>query len=221
MTRLTILLALIPIAYLIGSIPFGLIVGKAKGIDPRTAGSGNIGATNLGRLLGGRYFALVFALDLLKGLIPTLAASAVLGFHVDNWRDCLLWIGVGLAAILGHAFSIFLKFHGGKGVATSAGIMLGIYPYFTFAGLTAIAIWIVIFLMTRYVSVASIIGALSFAAAYLVIGVLRGWPITDVQLPLLCLDVAIPLLIIYKHRGNIARLRAGTELRFAPKSNAN
>jgi glycerol-3-phosphate acyltransferase PlsY len=145
----------------------------------------------------------------------------VLGFHVDNGRDCLLWIGVGLAAILGHAFSIFLKFHGGKGVATSAGIMLGIYPYFTFAGLIAIAIWVVIFLITRYVSVASIIGALSFAAAFMAIGLFRGWPITDAQLPLSCLDVAIPLLIIYKHRGNIARLRAGTELRFAPKSNAN
>lgn len=221
MNRLTILLTVAAAAYVIGSIPFGLIVGKAKGIDPRTAGSKNIGATNLGRLLGGRYFALVFLLDLLKGLIPVLAAGAILGFHIDNGQDCLLWILAGVAAILGHLFSIFLKFRGGKGVATSAGVILGIYPYFFFPGLFAMTIWLMVFLITRYVSLASIIGSLSFLGLYIVVALLCGWPIEGAQLPLLCLGTAIPLLIVYKHRANIARLRAGTELRFTSKSHAN
>src|ERR1700691_6261496 len=136
-----ILLMLIPTAYVVGSIPFGLIVGKAKGIDPRTSGSGNIGATNLGRLLGARYFALVFTLDLLKGALPSLAAGAVISFRIEDRQSCLLWIAVAAAAVLGHVFSLFLKLKGGKGVATTAGVFLGIYPYFTFAGLIAILIF--------------------------------------------------------------------------------
>jgi glycerol-3-phosphate acyltransferase PlsY len=211
-----LLLLLIPLAYLVGSIPFGLIVGKAKGIDPRTSGSGNIGATNLGRLLGARYFALVFTLDLLKGALPTLAAGAVIGFRIEDRQTCLLWIAVAAAAVLGHVFSLFLKFKGGKGVATTAGVFLGIYPYFTFAGLIAILIFIIVFRITRYISVGSILAASSFPAAYIAIGLGR-WPMIDAQLPLLCFAILIPLLIIYKHRGNIARLRAGTELRAGPK----
>src|SRR5580658_2080824 len=92
-----ILACLIPVAYLIGSIPFGLLVGNAKGIDPRKAGSGNIGATNVGRLLGAKYFALVFCLDVLKGAVPPLAAGAIIGFRVQNWQTCLLWMAVAAA----------------------------------------------------------------------------------------------------------------------------
>ncbi|MGD0540874.1 MAG: glycerol-3-phosphate 1-O-acyltransferase PlsY [Tepidisphaeraceae bacterium] len=217
MTNDGILFILIPLAYVVGSIPFGLIVGKAKGIDPRAGGSGNIGATNLGRLLGARYFALVFTLDLLKGAVPTLAAGAVIGYRIDDRQTCLLWIAVAVAAVLGHVFSLFLKFKGGKGVATTAGVVLGIYPYFTFAGLVAIVVFIIVFRITRYISVGSILAALSFPAAYIAIGLGR-WPITDAQLPLLGFSILIPLLIIYKHRGNIARLRAGTELRAGGKS---
>src|SRR3954468_18142979 len=101
MTDRMLLLAFVPLAYVIGSVPFGLIVGRAKGIDPRKAGSGNIGATNLGRLLGGRYFALVFTLDLLKGMIPVLAAGAILHFAPRTALDYLLWLLVGAAAIFG------------------------------------------------------------------------------------------------------------------------
>src|SRR3954465_10260195 len=111
------LLILVPIAYVLGSVPFGLIVGLAKGIDPRKAGSGNIGATNIGRLLGGRFFAIVFTLDFLKGLLPTLAASWVV-HRTENALVAsiyLLWLTVGFAAILGHMFSAFLGFKGGKG----------------------------------------------------------------------------------------------------------
>src|SRR5882724_11865333 len=133
MTTAQQLLILIPTAYLLGSIPFGLIVGLAKGIDPRKSGSGNIGATNVGRLLGGRFFALVFSLDLLKGLLPMLAAAWVVRRHTtppDATLYCL-WILVGFATICGHMFSCFLRFKGGKGVATSIGVVFGLYPYYT------------------------------------------------------------------------------------------
>src|SRR5687768_16740448 len=161
---------MIPVAYAVGSIPFGLIVGLAKGVDPRKSGSGKIGATNLGRLLGGKYFALVFTLDLLKGMLPMLAASFVLRSESLTTTDYLLWLGVGMAAILGHMFSVFLKFKGGKGVATSAGVMLGLYPYFTGPGLVAIGAFLLIVLVTRYISVGSMGGAVIFPIAYVVIG---------------------------------------------------
>jgi glycerol-3-phosphate acyltransferase PlsY len=217
MTNDNLLFILIPLAYLVGSIPFGLIVGKARGIDPRTSGSGNIGATNLGRLLGPKYFAIVFTLDLLKGALPTLAAGAVIGFRTIDRQTCLLWIAVAAAAVLGHVFSLFLKFKGGKGVATTAGVVLGIYPYFTFAGLIAIAVFIIVFRITRYISVGSILAAMSFPAAYISLSSFGRWPMTEAHLPLLCFAILIPLLIIYKHRANIARLRAGTELRAGTK----
>ena len=202
-----LLAALIPIAYVIGSIPFGLVVGLAKGVDPRKAGSGNIGATNVGRLLGGRYFALVFAMDLLKGLIPTAVAVAASS-------DVFVWLLVGFATIVGHMFSLFLKFKGGKGVATSAGVLLGIFPFFTYPGVIAILTFLVLFKTTRYVSVASMGGAGIFPIAYVAVGLIMGWPIFGRQLPLLVFACLVAVLIIYKHRTNIARLRAGTENRF-------
>ena len=211
-------LALIPLAYFIGAIPFGLIVGKAKGIDPRTAGSGNIGATNLGRLLGGKFFALVFTLDLLKGLLPVLAAGALLRFAPHDPRDYLAWLAVGAAAIAGHMFSIFLGFKGGKGVATSAGVLLGVFPFYTIPGLFAVAVWGIVFLTTRYVSVASMLGAMFFPIAYIAVGVGMGWRVFGAQWPLLAFAIVVPAMIIYKHRGNIARLRAGTENRFAKRT---
>ncbi len=204
---------LIPVAYLVGSIPFGLLVGRWRGIDPRQHGSGNIGATNLGRLLGGRYFALVFTLDLLKGLAPVLAAGWLLGWRAASAANCLLWMGVGFAAILGHVFSLFLKFKGGKGVATSAGVALGIYPYYTAPGLVAAAVFILIFKGWRYVSLASIVGALVFPLAYIGLAAVRGWPIFGAQLPLLIFALAICAMIIWKHRSNIGRLLRGTENR--------
>jgi glycerol-3-phosphate acyltransferase PlsY len=218
-TAQVIVLALIPVAYLLGSVPFGLIVGLVKGIDPRNAGSGNIGATNLGRLLGGKYFALVFTLDMLKGMLPMLAASFVLRgeSRALATSDYLLWLGLGLAAILGHMFSVFLKFKGGKGVATSAGVMLGLWPYFTGPGLVAIGAFVLIVLVTRYISLGSMGGAIVFPVAYVVIGRWRGWDVFGAQLPLLVFGVLVALLIIYKHRSNIARLMEGTEPKLGKK----
>jgi glycerol-3-phosphate acyltransferase PlsY len=217
MTRAQILLAMIPAGYLIGSIPFGLLVGLARGIDPRKSGSGNIGATNVGRLLGGKFFALVFTLDLLKGALPTLAAGAVLKFHPANQAGYLLWVLVAFAAIFGHLFSIFLSFKGGKGVATSAGVLLGIFPYFTLPAAFAVAAFAIVFALTRTVSLGSMLGSSAFPIAYIAIGLIQGWGITQAQLPLLVFSILVPAMIIYKHRGNIARLRAGKEMKIGEK----
>lgn len=224
MTRTQLaLLALIPVAYLLGSIPFGLLVGFWRGVDVRKQGSGNIGATNVGRLLGGKFFALVFILDLLKGLVPTLAAALILRKTVASpaMLDYLLWLLVGFAVIAGHMFSLFLRFKGGKGVATSTGVILGVFPYFTGATAVGILVWLALFKLTRYVSVASMLGAAAYAAAYVIIGLLYHWPILGTQLPLLVFSILIAAMIIWKHRGNIARLRAGTEHRISPRQTAS
>ena len=204
---------LIPVAYVLGSVPFGLMVGKSRGVDPRTAGSGNIGATNVGRLLGRRFFALVFLLDMLKGLLPMLIAGAVLGWRAADRTAYLLWLAVGFAAILGHMFSVFLRFKGGKGVATSCGVLLGLFPYFTLPGVLGLAVWVAVFKTSRYVSLASMLAAVAFPVAYVLIGLAMDWPVFGDQLPLLLFGVLIAALIVFKHRGNITRLRAGTEPR--------
>lgn len=211
-------LLLIPAGYVLGSVPFGLMVGKSKGIDPRTAGSGNIGATNVGRLLGKKFFVMVYLLDLLKGLLPMVAAGAVLRGAAQDPKTFLLWLLVGFAAILGHMFSLFLGFKGGKGVATSSGVVLGLFPYFTIPGLLALLLWFATFKLTRYVSLASIVAAVAFPVLYVIIGIVFGWPIIDSQWPLLAFAVLVAVMIVWKHRTNIARLRAGTEHRFDPSS---
>ena len=213
------LIALIPVAYVLGSVPFGLIVGLARGVDPRTAGSGNIGATNVGRLLGGKFFALVFVLDLLKGLIPALAASWIVHRRGGepspaDWRVYLLWLLVGFAAIAGHMFSLFLRFKGGKGVATSAGVMLGVWPYYTLPAIGAIAAWGAVFARWRIISLASMAGAVAFPVAYAVVWGIRGELLNRQRWPLLAFAVLVGAMVVWKHRSNIARLRAGTEPRF-------
>jgi glycerol-3-phosphate acyltransferase PlsY len=155
-----------------------------------------------------------------KSLVPMLIASAVVHRVPLAQRDPWLyldWLLVGFAAVLGHMFSIFLKFKGGKGVATSTGMMLGLWPYFTLPGVVAIAVFIVVFYTWRYISLGSIAGAVTLPIAYLLIGLARGWPVLGTQHSLLIFSVLMSALIIYKHRTNIARLRAGTEPRFTTK----
>lgn len=215
MTSLQMLLILIPLAYLAGSIPFGLIVGKMKGIDVRKAGSGNIGATNVARLLGRRFFFLVFFLDLSKGLLPVLAGGLVLHYHgidVPSPAQIGLWLGIAVAAVLGHMYSLFLRFTGGKGVATSAGVVLGLFPYFTWPALICLGIWIIIFTIWRYVSLGSIVAAGAFPLLFIAFWGIRGHPL------LLAASILLAILIIAKHRTNIARLRAGTEMRVGRKT---
>ena len=209
------LAVLVLIAYVIGSIPFGLLIGLSKGIDVRTAGSNNIGASNVGRLLGRRYFWIVFGLDGFKGLLPMLAASVVV--HTSRVPATPgvygLWMAVGFAALVGHMFSLFLKFRGGKGVATTAGIVLGLWPYYTFTGVIMLSVFGVVFQLTRYISLGSMIGALAFPASYVPIALAMGWGPFGPQWPLTVFSGLVAFLVIYKHRSNIARLRAGTENR--------
>ena len=216
----TLLLVLIPLAYLLGSVPFGLLVGLAKGVDPRTQGSGNIGATNVARLLGGEYFGIVFTLDMLKSFVPMMVASFIVGRAPGepDWHIYFLWLLVGFAAVIGHMFPVFLKFKGGKGVATSAGLILGLYPYYTIPALCSIGIWILIFWIWRIVSLASIVGTMTFPPLYVIFALLWREPVFEDRTPLLIFAVVTASLIVFRHRGNIRRLRDGTEAKFTRKT---
>lgn len=203
-------------AYLLGSVPFGLLLTRAHGKDLRSIGSGNIGATNVARALGRKWAYVCFAFDVLKGVVPMLATLPLvraLSNQQEAGRVTLLWLwlAVGCAAILGHIFPIYLKFKGGKGVATSFGVALGLWPYFTFCALFAIAIWVVVVLLGRYVSLASMVASIAFPLVLIVsILLVPGWDYENLW-PLLIVAWAIPLMVILRHRENIKRLIAGTE----------
>jgi len=203
-------------SYLLGSIPFGLLIAKAHGKDLRSIGSGNIGATNVSRALGRKWAYLCFGLDVLKGLLPMLATLSLarpLSTQSPTERVVLLWLwlAVGCAAILGHIFPIYLKLKGGKGVATSFGVALGLWPYYTICASFAVAVWVVVVLIWRYVSLASIGASVTFPLVLiLAIIVSPGWDFVNLW-PLLVAATAIPLMVIVRHRENIRRLIAGTE----------
>lgn len=197
--------------YVLGSVPFGLFVGKFKGIDVRTAGSGNIGATNVGRLLGRKFGGLVLVLDALKGWVPTYTAGAMLQDRIEPSPALYLaWLGVGLACVLGHNFPIYLNFKGGKGVATSLGVVLGVH-YFLYPGLIAFGVWIILVVLTKYVSAGSIAAAVTMPVAYVAIALKQQWQPFGNQLPLTLFAALVAGLIIFRHRANIQRLLAGTE----------
>lgn len=197
-------------AYLLGSVPFGLIIAMAHGKDLRTIGSGNIGATNLSRALGKKWAYLCFCLDVVKGLAPVLAATFILS-SPPAVKDLFLWLAVGCAAVLGHIFPIYIKFKGGKGVATSFGVALGLWPYYTICSVFAFAVWVITVLLWRYISLASIVASLTFPIALILAIVFKpGWDFTNLW-PLLTAAIAIPLTVIIRHRQNIRRLIKGTE----------
>lgn len=183
-------------AYCIGSIPTGLLLAKALGgVDIRTKGSGNIGATNVYRTLGRKIGLLTLVGDCLKGLLPVLAAKAL--------QLPVGWIAlIGIAAFLGHIFPIFLRFKGGKGVATALGVFLAISPL---AVLGALVIFIVVLVSRKYVSLASI-------AAAAVMPVLTTLIYRNATV--VAMSLVISVIVILKHHENIARLRNGTESKF-------
>ena len=181
-------------AYLIGSIPFGVIVGRLRGFDPRAVGSGNIGMTNVARAGGSSAAALTFAGDVLKGAVPVAAARA-LGFLPSE----LAWIA--LAAFAGSIFSIFLRFSGGKGVSAALGVWVVLAPSALLFAMAAFAIVLVSF---RIISLASIVAALAIPIAVLAVGGPR---------PYLVLALAISALVLVRHFENIQRLLSGAEPR--------
>ncbi|HUF61602.1 MAG TPA: glycerol-3-phosphate 1-O-acyltransferase PlsY [Verrucomicrobiales bacterium] len=191
-------------AWLTGSIPFGFFAGRIKGIDIRDHGSGNIGATNVLRVIGKPWGFTVFCLDVLKGLVPVLACRWVAPQEAP-WS--FLPIAAAVAAILGHNYTPWLRFRGGKGIATSAGAFAGLSPV---AVAVAVLAWLAIFALTRYVAVASIVGAIMLSLTVGVLCLLD--PGTSPAL--LGLSLLVTFLAVWRHRSNIARLRAGTENRF-------
>jgi len=200
---------LIVLAYLFGSVPFGVLIAKVYGKDLRSIGSGNIGATNVARALGKKWAYVCFVLDCLKGLIPMLIAKLIIGELTVVALS--LWLTVGCAAIMGHVFPIYLKFKGGKGVATSLGVVLGLYPYYTIPGITALAIWAGTVLIWRYISLASITAAVAFPISLIVsIGLLGDWRFLQLW-PLIVVALIMGLLVIVRHAENIKRLLEGSE----------
>jgi len=197
-------------AYLLGSIPFGLIIAKLHGKDLRSIGSGNIGATNLSRALGRRWAYFCFCLDVLKGLVPMLVAAVFLSSRPGTGQ-LFLALAVGCAAVSGHILPIYVKFRGGKGVATSFGVALGLWPYYTICALFAIAIWVVVLLLWRYISLASIIASIAFPVALILAIIIRSdWDFARLW-PLLITATAMPLMVVIRHAENIKRILAGTE----------
>ena len=196
---------LILTGYLIGSIPFGFLAGKLRGIDIREHGSGNIGATNVLRTLGKSIGIPVLILDVLKGVVPVLIAKQ----YSDS---SLIHIVTAFTTIMGHNYTVWLRFKGGKGIATSAGALL---PLIMIPLGIATVIWTGLFFTTRYVSVASIGAALTIPIATGVQQrILDNW-----NTPMFVFTIILAILAIWKHRGNIRKLCNGTENRFTPKAN--
>jgi glycerol-3-phosphate acyltransferase PlsY len=199
-------------AYLLGSIPFGLLIGLARGIDVRTVGSRNIGATNVLRTVGKPWGILAFVLDFAKGLAGALLAPALANAAFgETWpaQDIAALAG-GLAAVAGHTWPVWLGFRGGKGVATSAGMLVAVAP--AEVGI-AFAVWLAVLIASRYVSLASISAAVALAAA----AWLRAAPSSPREFLIPGLITILALVVVLRHRANIARLMAGTENRFQLK----
>lgn len=221
--------ALIAVAggFLLGSIPFALLIGLARGVDIRKVGSRNPGATNLGRALGLRWFLLCFVLDAAKGFAPTLAYGMLSG-HSNaatlSPAESFIWLGVMCGPVLGHMFSPWIGFRGGKGVATGLGALLGVYPVLTIPALGSLLVFGVTLAFWRYVGLSSVLAAAALPVWvwYFFEHLSRGM-VADpsaarpVSWPYLLVTLLLAGLVIFKHRGNLSRLAAGTEPRVGSK----
>ncbi|HEV2096389.1 MAG TPA: glycerol-3-phosphate 1-O-acyltransferase PlsY [Chthoniobacterales bacterium] len=199
------------IGYLFGSFPTGYLAGLLAGVDIRKQGSGNIGATNVLRVVGKKYGYAVFLADVLKGFAAVNLAHFIATRIAASAQHPIYFATIAaVGCIVGHAFPVWLRFKGGKGVATSAGAMFGLMPV---AATIVLVIWILVFEVTRYVSVASVVAAagLPVAVAILIRVGLMHDPF------LVYITALLALLVVWRHRSNFARLRAGTEQRFTRK----
>ena len=231
MTPMMVVLTAAAAAYLIGSVPFGMLIARSKGVDIRTVGSGNIGAANVGRALGRNWGILVFFLDVAKGLVPTLLAGRFLAERFlagrflageplpaawDAWAGNAAWLCVGLCTVLGHNYPVFLGFRGGKGVATSFGVALGVYPDLTVPALIGLGCWVLIVGLTRISSLGSLVGAIQFPISYyLLTG--RASGAMEERWPMLAFASLVAASVVIRHRANIRRLISGTEARLGGK----
>ena len=204
-------LAVCCLGYLFGSFPAGYFAGRIAGVDVRSVGSGNIGATNVLRVLGKRWGYTVFFLDAFKGFAAVRLAF-FLAEHLTFGRTHAVYFAI-LAAVMcvvGHTFPIWLRFKGGKGVATSAGAIFGLMPL---AAVIIFLVWVVVFEITRYVSVASLVAASALPAA---VALLIHWEIIE-GAGLLYFSTVLAILVVWRHRSNFSRLLKGTEQRFIRK----
>lgn len=194
------------LAYLLGSIPTGFLVARARGVDIRGVGSGNIGATNVFRALGKGWGIAVLLLDFAKGLgaclLAPIVVRALFRLSIESEDTITLAVVAAVCAVLGHNFTVWLRFKGGKGVATTAGALTALVPWALLIGL---GVWMVLFILTRYVSAGSIGAAVAVPVAT--------WFTTNGDSILTILTSALGFMAIVKHRSNIHRLLAGTESR--------
>ena len=194
-------------AYFVGSIPFGVMIAARAGIDIRAVGSGNTGATNVYRTLGAKCGYQVLALDILKGFLPALASSMIVKHKVGVFEPATFAIIVGTVAVIGHCFSIFLNFRGGKGIATLLGAALGATPV---VAVPAFVMFGVLLATTRFMSLSTILGVW--------FGVAIAFVVPGIPVQVLPLFVLLGLFITIKHRANILRLINHTEPRFDLKN---
>src|SRR2546421_11820960 len=198
-------------SYLLGSIPFGYLIGRIAGIDIRKVGSCNIGATNVVRVLGKRYGYAVFLLDFFKGFGAVKLSMLLAMRSPPDWNSPELFGSIAaVSSIVGHSYPPWLKFKGGKGVATSAGALLALTPV---APLIGVAIWIIVFWLTRYVSLASLTATVVLPIVILVVSS----PDQNKRKPLVYSSVCVAAVVVWRHRSNLSRLIRGTEPRFTRK----
>ncbi len=211
MSLLISAIVLIALAYLSGSVPFGYWAGKLNGIDIREHGSKNIGATNVVRVLGKKIGIPVFILDMLKGALPVWLAESWMNENGAGANTAsMIAVLCGVASVLGHSFTPWLGFKGGKGVATTSGVLLGMTPW---ALVISFVVWFTVLYFSRYVALASIAAAAAMPIAIAIMMTLQGkW-----NLVLLGFGLLMGILVIVRHRTNIKRLLAGTENRFERK----